>query len=303
MNGRTIRIYLVDGAPTGVLTAEIMSSWTGKVVVAPRSQLPTLTKREEVRRTGVYCLVGPDPDQPGRDRVYVGEGDNVMSRLTAHDRDESKDFWTRVAVVISKDDNITKSHGRYLESRLIAMLREAGRASVSNGTAPENPVLPEPDLADMEYFLEQLQMVFPVLGMTFLQPQPVLDAAEGDRSAQGPRFTMTEVGNKSYALEVGGEFVVLKGSTARKQGVDSWVSYRSLRDDLVTEGKLIDGQDSDYFVFAENVAFSSPSAAASVVAARNTNGRLAWRLEGSGQSYADWHEAKLTAAELSSAGE
>jgi len=28
--GRTIRIYLVDGEPTGILTAEIIN-WTGKV--------------------------------------------------------------------------------------------------------------------------------------------------------------------------------------------------------------------------------------------------------------------------------
>lgn len=37
MNGRTIRIYLVDGVPSGILTAEIMN-WTGKVIVSPRSQ-------------------------------------------------------------------------------------------------------------------------------------------------------------------------------------------------------------------------------------------------------------------------
>jgi hypothetical protein len=33
------------------------------------------------------------------------------------------------------------------------------------------------------------------------------------------------------------------------------------------------------------------------VAARNTNGRQAWRIEGTGQTYADWHDAKLTAAD------
>ena len=36
MKGRTIRIDLVDGVPTGILTAEIIN-WTGKVIVAPRS--------------------------------------------------------------------------------------------------------------------------------------------------------------------------------------------------------------------------------------------------------------------------
>ena len=41
MTGRTLRIYLVDGAPTGVLTAEVLN-WTGKMVVSPRAQLVAL---------------------------------------------------------------------------------------------------------------------------------------------------------------------------------------------------------------------------------------------------------------------
>ena len=30
---------------------------------------------EDVRRTGVYLLVGPDPDDPSHQLVYVGESD------------------------------------------------------------------------------------------------------------------------------------------------------------------------------------------------------------------------------------
>jgi len=60
VTGNTIRIFLADGEPTGILLAEI-SNWTGKVLVAPRSQLDQLSKREEVRRTGVELLLGPDP--------------------------------------------------------------------------------------------------------------------------------------------------------------------------------------------------------------------------------------------------
>ena len=63
----------------------------------------------------------PDPDSPAKDQVYVGEGDSVLARLTGHDTDESKDFWTKAVFVISKDQNLTKAHGRYLESRLIEM--------------------------------------------------------------------------------------------------------------------------------------------------------------------------------------
>jgi hypothetical protein len=283
----------VDGTPTGILTAEIIN-WTGKLYVAPRSQLADLAKRDEVRRTGVYFLVGPDPERPSRDKVYIGEGDNVLKRLIDHDKDPSKDFWTRTAVVISKDENLTKSHGRYLESRLIEKAKATSRASLSNGTNPPMPPLPEPDVADMEFFLAQVQMILPALGFGFLQDR------SSDQSVSqiedSPRFVMSTIGAKATAIEAQGEFVVLKGATARKDGTASWDSYRSLRDQLVVDGKLIDSDSSDFYVLAEDIAFSSPSAAATVITARNTNGRKSWIVEGTHITYAQWHEEKIASA-------
>lgn len=292
--GRTIRLYLVDGSPTGTLTAEIMN-WTGKVLVSPRAQLAEIARREELRRTGLYLLAGADPSDPLREIVYVGEGDSVVTRLARHDREEAYDFWTRTIVVVSKDDNLTKAHARYLESRLIQMIREAGRAALANGTAPPRPPLPEPDVADMEFFLAQLQMMLPALGFLFLQPKPSARLQDSQTSAS-PLFVLEAVGVRAEGREIGDEFVVTKGSTSRKDGVDSWTSYKGLRDRLVAEDRLVDGVDADQYVFAEDVAFSSPSAAASVVLARNTNGRLAWRDAGSGKTYADWQELQLKLA-------
>lgn len=296
MNGKTIRLYLVDGSPTSILTAEIIN-WTGKVLVAPRSQLAGLAKREEVKRTGVYCLSGPDPENPTRDIVYVGEGDNVLTRLTAHDKDESKEFWTRCAVVISKDQNLTKAHGRYLESRLIGMGQLAGRSQIHNGTAPVPPPLPESDVADMEFFLGQLQMVFPVLGFGFLQPKPsALILRDEPHPDQSPLFTMSAVGAQARGKELAGEFVVFKGSTARKEGIKSWTSYRALRDQLVNEGKLIESNDPDFYVFADDVSFSSPTAGAVIVNAGNISGRKAWKLVDTGETYEEWYQSKMAAA-------
>lgn len=295
MAGKTIRIYLADGVPNGILTAEIIN-WTGKVIVGARTQLTALAKRDEVRRTGVYCLVGPDPERLHQDRVYVGEADNVMARLAAHEKDESKDFWTRAAIVISKDENLTKSHGRYLESRLIGVAHAAGRAVVTNGTAPPAPPLPESDVADMEYFLDQVQMVFPVLGLSFLQPKPDQGSAPGGTGLSGTVFVVNEGKRQARAAIINDEFVVLKGSPARKRGVASWDSYRGQRDDLVAAQQPFDSDDPDYYVFADNVPFASPSAAAAVVAAANRNGRMNWRVEATGQTYAQWQEEKLAQA-------
>ena len=52
MPGKTIRIFLADGEPTGILFAEI-SNWTGTGLVAPRPQLDQLSKRKGAWRTRV----------------------------------------------------------------------------------------------------------------------------------------------------------------------------------------------------------------------------------------------------------
>ncbi|MFN5285222.1 MAG: GIY-YIG nuclease family protein [Planctomyces sp.] len=246
-----------------------------------------------VRRTGVYCLVGPDPENSLRDAVYFGEGDNVLARLTAHDRDESRDFWTRCAVVISKDQNITKSHGRFLESRLMSLANQAGRATVHNGTAPSPPSLPEPDVADMEYFLSQLQLALPVLGFAFLQSKPVASPASTATAAdESPLFCLNAVGAEARAREINGEFVVLQGSTARRKGLAFWTSYKSLRDQLVEEGLLVNGSHPDFYVFAEDVSFASPSAGAAVVNAGNMSGRKMWKTE-TDETCQQWHEKRF----------
>jgi hypothetical protein len=290
MTGKNIHIFLVDGCSTGLMIAEIMN-WTGKVIVAPRARLDELAARDEVKSTGVYLLVGPSPNTMTRDCVYVGESDNVLSRITG-DHEKTKDFWVKVVFVVSKDENITKAHARYLESRLISVIASSGRADLSNGTQPPTPSLPEADISDMEYFLEQIKIILPVLGMTFLQPKPNT-AEQGGAGAGSPLFVLRQGDISASAREINNEFVVLKGSLARIEGVKSWDSYVKLRDQLVSEEKLLDSGKRGLYVFADDVSFSSPSAAAACVLARNSNGRIEWKTEETGTTYQKWYNDRL----------
>src|SRR5262249_45239334 len=58
----------------------------------------------------------------------------TLTLLTKHDADEANDFRTRTVVVTSKDENLTKAHVRYLESRLV----QTQAASVQNILLPES---------------------------------------------------------------------------------------------------------------------------------------------------------------------
>ena len=40
--------------------------------------------------------------------------------------------------------------------------------------------------------------------------------------------------------------------------------------------------------FARDYVFASPSAAAAAVTGRNANGRIEWRIQGSGMNFGEW---------------
>lgn len=102
MSGKQVKLFLVDGTPGGMTTAEI-TNWTGHVLAGPRSDLAQVLAREETRRTGVYLLLG-DGDGLGEGQCYIGEADDVAARLRSHEK--NKDFWDRVVVITSKDTNL-----------------------------------------------------------------------------------------------------------------------------------------------------------------------------------------------------
>jgi hypothetical protein len=286
--GKTVRIFLADGKPSGLLIAEIMN-WTGQVYLIPRSQLNELSKRDALKKTGLYILVGLSEENYQKEKIYIGEADNVYKRLAQHDTDEKKDFWNRAIVIISKDENLTKSHVRYLEGRLLEISKKANRAEIENSNFPDLKSLPEPEMADMEFFLDQVILMLPILGLQFAKSIPTSQ----ENTKERPTFVYNGVGTKATAQEIDGEFVVFKGSTARKKGTPSWRSYKSLRDQLIKEGKLVGSAKKDYYVFNEDVAFASPSAAAAVIYAGNQNGRKTWKLKGSNKTYRQWQEEKL----------
>lgn len=305
--GRSIRLFLVDGTSSGLLTAEIMN-WTGHVLTGPRSKLSELVQRPECSRTGIYFLIGPSSDI--RPLVYIGETDDVATRLKQHNRPENKDtpgggkdFWERVCLVTSKDENLTKGHVKYLESLLIKAATEIGRCKLVNGTAHDYSNLPESERADMSFFIEQIGTVLPVLGLDFLRERPSVQQSTepvNTASKTSPRF-VAEVprhGIKAKAQEIDGEFVVLAESLARGEWSSTSTanhSYKDLHQQLCNDGVLV-LETNGLRRFSNDYAFSSPSAAAAAVTGRTANGRVEWKVESSGQTYSDWQDQQVSAA-------
>jgi hypothetical protein len=215
-----------------------------------------------------------------------------------------KDFWIKTFIFTNKDDNLTKGHVRYLESRLIQIASEAKRAKIENGTNPDYTILPESDIADMEYFIEQIKLLLPVLGLTFALPLSVL-AKNQDKLKQTPEiqiesplFKMTYSGVEAYAQEINNEFIVFKDSIIRKKENPSLSkATKEKRNRMIKENKLVQSSQNDYWILIENLPFNSPSGAADFVGGASLNGRIEWKIKDSYQTYADWQESQLANVE------
>ena len=268
MSSATIRLFLPLGDAKSLRTAEI-SNWTGKAVAAPRTELEELLAREELEKAGVYILTGSDP-ATNTPRAYIGEAEVIRERLKQH---KAKEFWISAIVFVSKDENLTKAHIRYLESRLLAEAAQVGRFTLEQNQATGSK-LPESDREDMEVFLTRIRQLLPVLGSDILAPiaQPT------SKSQPGGMLFCRLKGAEARGQRTPNGFVVFRGSTAVLEDRPSAQSYPYVltqRKELIANGTLI--EKDGFFVFTKDSEFSSPSAAAAIIHGGSANGLTAWK--------------------------
>lgn len=284
MSSATLKLFLVYGDPKRLRTAE-QFNWTGLALAAPRSELEALTAREESDRPGVYFLTGQD-DATGRPCVYIGEAESVRVRLKQH---LSKDFWQQAIFFVSKDENLTKSHIRYLEGALIERANSAGRAVVLNDKS-SGARLPESDRADMDLFLERIRQLLPVLGTDFLVPI----TAPTDSSEPRVLLRFEAKGAIATGYRTPSGFVVKEGSTAvasLRESAQKYPWILRLRDKHIQAGNLV--PEGEHYRFSKDTEFDSASGAATVVCGGTANGLTSWR---------DPHGRTLKDIEAESAG-
>ena len=266
MAAATIKLFLPNGDAQSLRIAEL-SNWTGKVLAAPRSELESILEREELKQSGVYFLLGIDAET-AKPRAYIGEAEDVGKRLRQH---REKEFWIQVIVFVSKDENLTKSHIRYLEGRLIEEAKTIGRFELENDQT-SGAKLPEADREDMEVFLTRISQFLPVMGCDILVPLVKIEKNKLGSAS----LTFLIKGLLATGQRTAGGFVVFKNSEATldlRPSAPPWVIQQ--RDKFIADGTL--SKLADKFEFTKDVEFTSPSAAAAVVCGGHVNGLTAWR--------------------------
>jgi len=272
--GKKLTIFMLDGTEYGPRIAEI-GNWVGKAFYSPRTMISQVIDRPEFDNPGIYCLKSNSDSESFQEKIYIGEAENVKVRIKQHLQNSKKDF-VELIFFISKDDLLTKTQIKYLESRLVQLAIDSKTAEIENNTTPSLPTLHEADISDMEYFLEQLKLILPVMGFRFLISSIIKQTEKETVQEQNKvllKINSNKINANMYINNKG--FIVTQGSQAKKNLSKSCtITYRTLRQKLLDTNILKDS--GEFYEFVEDTIFSSASAASNMILGRNSNGYTEW---------------------------
>lgn len=276
--GKKIELYLVHGTANSSVIASF-PNWSGKALKIPREEVMN-SSLEEIQSTGVYFLFC------GQKEVYIGEAENLWSRLKGHLRDypQKEPFYWNVAILFI-GENLNKTLIRYLEDRLVTIARKAKRFQVL--TKNTYKVLPSaPDKDSMEEFIDNIKILLPFLGFRPLEYMPVRNpiSVKGEIKIEDTsKWTLKAKGVEGMGIKTDAGFRLLSGAQInQKLGTSLSPKLREQREILTTEGKIKD------FITMEDLDFSSIHQATCFIVGYNLSGSYHWKNE-AGKTWKEIH--------------
>lgn len=273
MRGITITNYLTTGNPEGVIFA-YMSNWTGQAIKIPRNLFADSKNMAELKRPGIYFLIGQHEENPDDKLVYVGEANNLSERIVQHLRDEDKAFAETIICFSSKDENLTVSHTKHLERKVISHISKSSEYRLTNGKEGTDIKLPKMVEDEMDTYFDNMKIILPTLGYPVLHIDDKIKVAQ--QTAKMDTFQLDVGGFKAISKLTSNGIEVQTGSEMNMKETPSLSgSYSNLRKTLVD--KQIVKEKDGKFVFIENFEFTSPTTAAAIILGYSVNGRVSWK--------------------------
>ncbi|KAA1260412.1 GIY-YIG catalytic domain protein [Rubripirellula obstinata] len=262
----TIQIYLPTGEPRGIRIAEITTRIVQAVLI-PRSDLAQGKLRKELDLPGIYFLFGEGEDE-AKSIVYIGQTEDARKRFDSHNK--TKTFWKTAIFCVSKTQNFTQAHIRYLEWYCMQRAKEIARYTLDNGQVPDNSTyVPEPMEAELLDVFETISTLVSTLGYPVFEPL----ASRGPSSVT---FFCRGGGSDGKGELVEDGFVILAGSKARKEVVASATASVTPKREALLAAGVLEERNGDYY-FTQDYLYGSPSTAAAVVLGRTANGWVEWK--------------------------
>ncbi len=267
LKAKTIEIYLPSGDASEISETRITTEAI-KIVFLDKSQLEL--QKNRLKYMGCYVLVGKSDD--GSDSVYIGETEDLYSRLTEHKK--KKPFWSSVYTIQNSGGTFDKAHLTYLEKLMIEKANDVDRYVANNGNTGKITKIPEAKRNECLLYFETIKTLFKTLAFNLFVPE-----VEKEELDERPVFHFRDKKGlwNASGVYINEKFTVLKGSISRREPTAHKVgsSEVKFRDRLIKEGII--KEKNNQLVFEKDYTFNSPSTAADIVSLRSNNGWKVWK--------------------------
>jgi hypothetical protein len=259
-----IEIDVVEGIPDGLRIIE-KSNRVVKGIYCPKGRFPYVKDRHEFDTSGVYLLLGEDP-QSVLPLIYIGETDSIRTRLGDHLK---WDFWNQCLAFTRQGKRLNKAEIKYLEARLCQLARGNGRCKMENKTLPDPPDLPEVECAILDEFLGDMRSLMPVLGISIFETAEQVFSDDDLFHIQAKECQAT-----GYRTTDG--FAVKAGSLVRKEHTPSMDRHLHGMREILLEAGILE-ESGEQYRFTRDHEFTSPSASACFVTGTAVSGPEYWK--------------------------
>lgn len=161
---------------------------------------------------------------------------------------------------------------------MIDLVKEANRVELDNIQASSEPTISEVDRAEVQQFLEAIQLLIQALRLNFFEKLSIQPAIITANDIIYEYKVKTAIGKMAIR---DGKYILLTGSTAVKESRKSASrSIQKYRDELIADEALRYDEASKLFVVVKDIPFNSSSYAASIVCGGNAAGPVRWKYNG-----------------------
>mgnify|MGYP001312315440 CR=1 FL=1 len=231
-----------------------------------KDNLKDIEKMDSSSNYAIYFLF--DNSEEGANRVYVGQSMNGIGRIYDHVR--NKDFWTYCILFVTDNNSFDKLAIDYMEYEFIKKLKKSSYILMNKDLRTTEPNVSIYDKPNLLAYIDQIEFLLNAEGV-------VLDVLKAENSSTEYYYPKSSKYNAKLFIK-DGKFVLAKDSCIKRpvESSKNWKSDRfyiknnSLVDDYINDGKVEEKDGS--LILTVNIAFDTPSQAASLITGLATNG-------------------------------
>jgi hypothetical protein len=227
-------------------------------------------KEYDVSKPGIYLLLGQNDNEITK--LYIGETTNLKDRLKYHYL--NKDFWSEAIVFYSKNNEISSSHIKYVEAKLISMVNKDIEIELDNNKTQFIPTIDGAGEIIANKYLENFLFLLSALRFDYFINKNYCDNNLDN-------FIIFEFKRKNALgkmIRKNGKYFILRGSTAIIDENNSTSKHIiNIRKNLVKKGVMRKDLDKNLYKVMEDIPVNTSSRAAWIIAGHNASGPQSWK--------------------------